>query len=287
VSYTDQVSHTDGPADGGRAGSGGAGSGRARPPQAGPAHAGPPHARPPHGRPPQAGPPQARGERAERAQADSGAGASAGQRASLRAEQVAQTRAALVSAGRLLFGTKGFAATSVEDIAREARVTTGALYHHFRTKAAVFEAVFEQVHADMLAASMQAAAAPVEATTPAGHENAAVELLAAGFDAFLDKVLEPEVQRIIITDAPAVLGLTRFIELDERYAFAAMVEALEAADASGYLRVDDAPTLARLLLGALTRAGLLIASSPEPRATRDSVSAALRTLLTGFTPRRG
>jgi AcrR family transcriptional regulator len=197
-------------------------------------------------------------------------------RASLRAEQVAQTRAALVTAGRLLFGTKGFAATSVEDIAREARVTTGALYHHFPTKAAVFEAVFEQVHADLLEASAQAAA---NATGP-------VELLSAGLNAFLDKVLEPEVQRIIITDAPSVLGLARFVELDERYAFAAMVEALEAANESGALRVADPATLARLLLGALTRAGLLIASSEQPRATRDAVAETLRALLNGFAPDR-
>src|SRR5580693_4272947 len=83
--------------------------------------------------------------------------------ASLRAEQVAQTRAALVRAGRVLFGGQGFAATSVEDIARQARVTTGALYHHFPTKAAVFEAVFEQVHADLMAASLQAAATAADA----------------------------------------------------------------------------------------------------------------------------
>ena len=193
-------------------------------------------------------------------------------RASLRAEQVAQTRAALVAAGRQLFGTSGFAATSVDDIARAARVTTGALYHHFPTKAAVFEAVFEQVHADLLAASMAAAADAADT----------IELLAAGFGAFLDKVLEPEVQRIIITDAPAVLGLARFTELDERYAYAATVAALEAANAAGTLRVDDPPTLARLLLGALTRAGLLIASSPEPAATRDAVAATLRALISGF-----
>lgn len=192
--------------------------------------------------------------------------------ASLRAEQVAQTKAALVTAGRLLFGTRGFAATSVEDIARDARVTTGALYHHFPTKAAVFEAVFEQVHADLLAASAAAAAA---ATGP-------VERLAAGLYAFLDKVLEPEVQRVIITDAPAVLGLARFVELDERYAFAALVAALEAANESGAMRVADPATLARLLLGALTRAGLLIASSPEPQATRNAVAETLRALLNGF-----
>jgi len=191
---------------------------------------------------------------------------------SLRAEQVAQTRAALVAAGRQLFGTKGFAATSVEDIAKAARVTTGALYHHFPTKAAVFEAVFEQVHADLMTASIAAAANAADA----------IDLLSAGFGAFLDKVLEPEVQRIIITDAPAVLGLARFTELDERYAFAATVAALEVANASGVLRVDDPPTLARLLLGALTRAGLLIASSPDPTRTRDAVAATMRAMISGF-----
>ena len=175
--------------------------------------------------------------------------------ASLRAEQVAQTRAALVHAGRQLFGTKGFAATSVEDIARAARVTTGALYHHFPTKAAV--------------------AAATEA-------DGAVAQMTAGFGVFLDQVLEPEVQRIIITDGPAVLGLARFVELDERYALDAMVAALEAANASGAFRIDDPPTLARLLFGAMTRAGLLIASSPDPKATRDAVGATFRTLLSGF-----
>jgi AcrR family transcriptional regulator len=199
------------------------------------------------------------------------------ERASLRTEQVAQTRAALVTAGRTLFGTRGFAATSVEDIAREARVTTGALYHHFPTKAGVFEAVFEQLHAELLDASMAAAAGSADA----------VGLLAAGFGAFLDKMLEPEVQRIIVTDAPAVLGLARFTELDERYGLAATVAALELANESGALRVPDPPMLARLLFGALTRAGLLIASSPEPTATRDAVAATLRALISGFAPRPG
>jgi AcrR family transcriptional regulator len=192
--------------------------------------------------------------------------------ASLRAEQVAQTRAALVAAGRQLFGTKGFAATSVEDIARAARVTTGALYHHFPTKASVFEAVFEQVHAEMLVATAEASAA-AEGT---------LEMLNAGFDVFLDWVLEPAVQRIIVTDGPAVLGLARFVELDERYALEPSVEALEAANASGLLRVEDPQTLVLLLFGAMTRAGLLIASSADPKATRDAVGATFRQMMSGF-----
>src|ERR1700754_1339356 len=115
------------------------------------------------------------------------------QPATLRAEQVAQTRAALVAAGRRLFGENGFRATSVEDLAREARVTTGALYYHFPTKTALFEAVFVQAHTDMLAAAAKAAKGATDG----------VDELALGFDAFLDGVLQPDVQRIVILDGPA------------------------------------------------------------------------------------
>ena len=194
-------------------------------------------------------------------------------RPSLRTDQVAQTRAALVAAARHLFGHQGFAATSVDEIAREARLTTGALYHHFPNKTALFEAVFEAVHADLLDASLRAA---IGATDE-------VELLTRGFDAFFDAVLEPDVQRIIILDAPAVLGLARFTELDEQYAFAAITEALRAATASGRLRVDDPETLARLLLGSMTRGAMLIANSDQPRETRDAVARTLRAVLEGMT----
>jgi AcrR family transcriptional regulator len=193
-------------------------------------------------------------------------------RGSLRAEQVAQTRRALVAAGRRLFGRDGFAATSVEDLARDARVTTGALYHHFPNKTAVFETVFEEVHREMLAASARAAErAPDD-----------IEALGRGFEAFLDAVLQPDVQQIVITDAPAVLGLARFTELDERYAFAAIAATLRAAASAGKLRVEDPDTLARLMLGALTRGGMLIANSNRPQETRDAVAKAIRALLVGL-----
>jgi AcrR family transcriptional regulator len=197
------------------------------------------------------------------------AGAPAG---SLRAEQVAQTRAALIAAGRRLFGEQGFAATSVDDLARTARVTTGALYHHFATKTALFETVFETVHAELMTASAGAA----------GGAADEVDALARGFGAFLDAVLEPDVQRIIVTDAPAVLGLARFTELDERYAVPAIVAALRAADAAGRLHTGDPETIARLLEGALVRGSMLIAGSADPAATRESVGRAVRALLAGF-----
>ncbi len=191
---------------------------------------------------------------------------------SLRADQVLQTRAALVAAGRQLFGQRGFADTSVEDIARQARVTTGALYHHFPNKTALFEAVFELLHEELMALSM----------TAAEGARDVVDGLALGLEAFLDAVLEPDLQRIIIIDAPAVLGLARFTELDERHAVAAIVAALEAAAADGILQADDPETLARLLMGALTRGAMLIANSPDPPGTRTAVAASMRGLLGGL-----
>jgi AcrR family transcriptional regulator len=200
---------------------------------------------------------------------------SSDQRPSLRAEQVAQTRAALVAAGRLLFGQRGFAATSVEDLAREARVTTGALYHHFSTKTLLFEAVFLQTHAELMAAT-------ADGVEEALETEGTIGLFARGFDLFLDAVLRPDFQQIVVVDGPAVLGLARFTELDERDAFPTIVAALESATATGELSVEDPETLARLLLGALTRGAMLIASSPEPAATREAVANVMYAWLNSF-----
>lgn len=193
----------------------------------------------------------------------------------LRSEQVAQTRSALVAAGRRLFGERGFADTSVEDLAREARVTTGALYHHFSTKTQLFEAVFEQAHAEMSAGSAELAGL-------VGQAPDVVEFLAAGFDAFLEAVLKPDLQRILVIDGPAVLGLARFTELDERDAFEVIVAILETAVAAGRLSIEDPPTMARLLLGLAMRAATLIANADQPVETSTSVGRSFRALLSGL-----
>ncbi|MGZ6779365.1 MAG: TetR/AcrR family transcriptional regulator, partial [Mycobacterium sp.] len=193
---------------------------------------------------------------------------------SLRAEQVAQTRAALVAAGRRLFGENGFRGTSVEDLAREARLTTGALYHHFPTKTALFEAVFVQAHTELMTASTEAAM----------DAKDGLDELALGFDAFLDGVLQPDVQRILVLDGPAVLGLARYTELDEQYAYAVIVHSLKEAAKAGTIELDDPETATRLLLGALTRGAMLIANSANPVKTRHAVAKSMRALLNSFTP---
>ena len=192
------------------------------------------------------------------------------ERASLRAEQVAQTRQALIDAARARFGAAGYAATSIDDIARDARVTIGALYHHFRTKAALFEAVFEQAHGQMLEA---VEARALRSQTPA-------DVLTAAIDGFLDALLDPATQQILIIDAPAVLGVSRFTELDEKNAFGPLTEAIKASG----LAVRQPDVLARLMFGMLTRAGMLIATAVDPRQARDKVAATMHEIVLALGP---
>jgi AcrR family transcriptional regulator len=187
------------------------------------------------------------------------------ERASLRAEQVAQTRQALIDAARVRFGAAGYAATSIDDIARDARVTIGALYHHFRTKAALFEAVFEQAHGQMLEA---VEARALRSQTPA-------DVLTAAIDGFLDALLDPASQQILIIDAPAVLGVSRFTELDEKNAFGPLTEAIKASG----LTVRQPDVLARLMFGMLTRAGMLIAAAEDPRKARNEIAATMHEIV--------
>jgi AcrR family transcriptional regulator len=191
------------------------------------------------------------------------------ERPSLRAEQVAQTRQALIDAARDLFGRLGYAATSVDDVARAARVTSGALYHHFATKTGLFEAVFENVHGEMLEAAERQA---LTSTDP-------VQVLTSAIDGFLDAMLDPAYQRIVVIDAPAVLGASRFTELDERDAFGPFVEVVQAAG----FRTAEPEVLSRLIFGMLTRAGMLIATSEQPKKARNQASTAMHELIAAFT----
>jgi AcrR family transcriptional regulator len=186
--------------------------------------------------------------------------------------RVAETRQALVAAGRALFGALGYAGTSVDDLARHAGVTTGALYHHFATKADLFETVFEQLEAELAEQSNQAAR---KARTPLAG-------LKVGFDAFLDATLEPDVQRIVLVDAPAVLGIDRYYEIDEQYAYAPILAALRAAQRDGTIDAGDLEVLAQLLLGACMQGGMLIARAADQRRARAAVGRSLRRLLDGL-----
>ena len=189
-----------------------------------------------------------------------------------KAEQSAATRNALLDAARSLFGERGFAAVSTEEIVQAAGVTRGALYHHFKDKQDLFTAVVERVEQEIL--ERVAAAALAE---PDVWEQ---QRVAVG--AFLDGCLDPAVQRVILTDAPSVLGLAAWREIEARYGLALVRAGLQNVMDAGLIERQPLEPLAHMLLGAMAEGGLLIARSDDPQVARREVGDSLDRILRGL-----
>jgi AcrR family transcriptional regulator len=192
--------------------------------------------------------------------------------ARLRDDHRDATRRALVDAARRRFGTRGYVATSLDDVVADARVTKGALYHHFRGKEQLFLEVYDQVEAELSARGIEAAAS---GTDP-------VDALQRGFASFLDLALDPAVQRIGLIDAPSVLGIVTKLEVDQRHSLAAVEAGVAAGIDEGLLAPLDARVTAQLLLAACSQAALVIAHADDQKAARAEVGAALTRLVDGL-----
>ena len=180
------------------------------------------------------------------------------------AERTEATRGRLIATARRLFAEQGFAATSTEEILKEAAVSRGALYHHFPSKTDLFQATFEQVEDELTAQVLQSAAA--------GGETDPMLILQIGFEAFLDQCLNPEVQRIVMLDGPTVLGWDLWHELDERYAFGTLKTVLSVAADIGRIEPSTVDPLAHLLLGAVMQAGMVVARSEDPLSAKKAMT---------------
>lgn len=158
------------------------------------------------------------------------------------AERLVRTREALLSAARRLFGEHGFAASGTEDILAAAGVTRGALYHHFRDKKELFEAVCVVMSLEAMEAIKQAVA---------GIEEP-IEALEAGSAAWIGYVMAPGVRRALLLDAPSVLGMERWVEIDAAHGFQLLRAGVEAALEAGAIRyIGRSEDLATFLNGAL------------------------------------
>lgn len=191
---------------------------------------------------------------------------------SRQAKNAAATRAALLRVARKLFTERGYAETATEEVVRRARVTRGALYHHFRDKQDLFKAVLEEEQMK-LAASIKAVAM---------RESDPWRALIAGCHAFLDACLDPTVQQILLIDAPAVLGWTGCREADAMYYLDSVKAAIQATIDEGLIPPQPVDALARIILGALNEAAMLIAHAEDEKAARRDVSVAVDLLLGGI-----
>jgi AcrR family transcriptional regulator len=188
------------------------------------------------------------------------------------AERSEATRSALIAVARRLFSDRGFERTSTVDIATEAGVTRGALYHHFKDKEDLFIGVFEEIEKQLMERAQSAIAA----------ERDLREGIRAGCSEFLDACLEPDVQRIALIDAPAVLGWDEWRKIDEKYALGLITLGIETAMAEGIIEPQPATPLAHMLLAALTEGAMLIARAQDRETTRREVGETISRIITGL-----
>jgi AcrR family transcriptional regulator len=186
------------------------------------------------------------------------------------------TRAALVGAARELFARQGFHATPAERVVRRAAVTSGALYHHFSGKRDLFRAAFDAVEA--------AVAARVRAAALGGAEP--WDRLERGVAEYLRACREPEVRQIVLIDGPSVLGWDAWRAADAEHHLRPVAAALASAMRAGLMARRPALPLARLLMGALTEAGLA-AADEESGAAEEATLWLLRRLRSDRPERPG
>jgi AcrR family transcriptional regulator len=169
------------------------------------------------------------------------------------AERRAATTEAILTSARRLFGTQGFAATTMDEIAAGARIAKGAVYHHFKTKEAVFEAVFDLVSRDLV----------VEIDGAARAEKDVLAAMVAGTQHYFAATAKGPTGQIILRDGPAVLGWERWREIDAQHFGGKMPRALSMAMEAGLIAKQPVEPLARLLLGAVTEAAVACAGRTD------------------------
>jgi len=194
------------------------------------------------------------------------------------AERTAATRAALVAAGRELFGELGFAAVGTQAIVERAGVTRGALYHQFDDKRGLFAAVYDDVERDVTA-DIASAVGELAMRDP-------VAALRSGAQRFLQLITAPEIHRITLVDAPAVLGWAQWRARGEEFGFALVEGLLQAAISVG--QIADQPTrpMAHVAIGALDEAALYVAAADDREKATAEVTRVLDQLIDGFTVAR-
>jgi AcrR family transcriptional regulator len=187
-----------------------------------------------------------------------------------RAERGEATRRHLVETATRLFAERGYEATPIELVLAEAGVSRGALYHHFVSKEALFEAALD---------ATQAGVAVRDAARRAGDPLGA---LRAGCATWLALARDPVVRRIVLLDAPGVVGWERWREIDQRHSLGAVTASLRALASEGRLTRALVDVHAHVLLAALTEVALLIAQADDPEAATERGEAVVERLLSGL-----
>lgn len=184
---------------------------------------------------------------------------------------IAETRASLIAAAREAFGGVGYAAASMDEMTAAAGLTRGALYHHFGDKKGLFAAVLGQIDAEMTV-RLRAVSDRAEDRWTGFRDECA---------AYLAMALEPEIQRIMLRDGPAVLGDPWSWPI-QNDCIRMMARSLDSLVAEGVLAPLDPEAVATLIFGATQHAAQWIAHAPDPEAALKAATDAFDAMLDGL-----
>jgi AcrR family transcriptional regulator len=190
------------------------------------------------------------------------------------ADRSAATRAALITAGRRLFAEHGFAGVGTEAIVAEAQVTRGALYHHYADKTALFDDVFQVVE-------QEAAQRLAESAVGNGDDDART-IIKRSLDAWFEACDDPEVYRILLIDAPSVLGWARFRELCLHHILGLIENVLVLGMDAGTFTRQPVRPLAHVLIAAADEAALYIVGSDDKGAAKTEMRGVVGRLIDGL-----
>ncbi|MCU6712494.1 TetR/AcrR family transcriptional regulator [Paenibacillus sp. J5C_2022] len=188
-----------------------------------------------------------------------------------RTDMIEETRAKLIDAARAAFGTKGYADTSMDDLTAAVGLTRGALYHHFGDKKGLLGAVAGQIDEEMderLKAISDGAVSRWDGFTGRCR-------------AYLEMALESEIQRIVLRDAPSVLG-GYYSETAQSHCLKTMSVQLRRLMEDGVIAAADSEAMAILINGGLVNAAFCIAHSGDAQTELERAISSLNVLLNGL-----
>jgi AcrR family transcriptional regulator len=185
-------------------------------------------------------------------------------------EQGLKTRDWIVTTANRLFAGHGYSSVSIEDVLTACRISRGALYHHFASKEALFEAVFEAMEIEIAERVL------ARSTTAQGAASA----LWTGCEAFLDLTSDSAVRQIVLIVAPSVLGWERWREIDARLGFGLLKASLAEVSRGGAFPSNLVDSFAHVVLASLMEVAMLVARADDRSAALSDGKAVMRMLLT-------
>ena len=189
-----------------------------------------------------------------------------------RAARAEITRNMLLDHARAIFTQGGYAEASMDALVGRAKVTKGALYHHFTSKQEIYRAVVEDMEREVVAR--------IEAAADEHPEPR--DQLRAMCHAYLDVCLDVDLARTLVIEAPVVLGWKSWCDIAQVNEVAALKKRLSGAKVTGLVSDEPLETVAQVLLGALNTGARVIATAPDPAAARLQVEQTIGRLLKGL-----